>query len=238
MTIAGFDPSGGAGITADMEVLSRFGQAAAVITAVTYQNPDRVEGIHPLPPEAVISQFEAVSDYYRVMAVKIGLIYSPALVETVARIVGSLKDVPTVLDPILRSTSGTPLLLPEAKEALIADLLPTVKVVTPNLPELAALTAKPVDTADQETEAARALLAMGVKGVIVTGGHRPGDPDDRLVTAGEVIMIPGRRRDNFYPHGGGCRYSAALAAYLGEGFSLTDAARAAKKFVAEEWICL
>jgi hydroxymethylpyrimidine/phosphomethylpyrimidine kinase len=231
LTIGGFDPSGGAGITVDLPILSRFGHACSIITVITYQNPKEVRGDFPLPAVAVEEQFTAVLNHFRIVAVKVGL---PGTVETIhllMRFLAPLKGIPIVVDPICISSSGYRFMDGEIREALLTLLLPLATAITPNLPELAELTGLPTASRWEEITAARELISHGVDGVVVTGGHRDGKPDDVVITETGVAVVPGIRRPDFPAHGGGCRHSSALAGMLSRGIPLVEAAREARELI-------
>ncbi|MBK0401231.1 bifunctional hydroxymethylpyrimidine kinase/phosphomethylpyrimidine kinase [Limibaculum sp. M0105] len=236
LSIAGSDPSGGAGIQADIKAFSANGAyGMAALTALTAQNTQGVSGVHLVPPDFVAAQIDAVFADIRVDAVKIGMIatagIATAVAETLAR---HAPPVVVVLDPVMVAKGGASLLAPDAVEALRTRLLPLATVVTPNLPELAALLDQPEAT-DRDAMAAQAasLLARGPGAVLVKGGHLAAAASpDALVTAEGVVWLEGPRHETRNTHGTGCTLSAALAALLARGLDLQTAARTAKDYVA------
>ena len=239
LSIAGSDPSGGAGIQADLKAIAAnraYGMAA--LTALTAQNTQGVSGVHLVPPDFVRQQIEAVFDDVRVHAVKIGMIASGdiarALAAALAVALGARPEVPVVLDPVMVAKGGARLLDNDAVAALRAALLPRARVITPNLAEAAALLDAPpaADCAAMEAQA-RALLAEGPAAVLLKGGHLEGpDSPDLLATRDGLTWFEGRRHATANTHGTGCTLSAALAAQLGHGRPLKEAVAAAKTYVA------
>ena len=235
LSIAGSDPSGGAGIQADLKAIAAnraYGMAA--LTALTAQNTQGVSGVHLVPPDFVRQQIEAVFDDVRVHAVKIGMIASGDIARALAVALGARPDVPVVLDPVMVAKGGARLLDNDAVAALRAALLPLARVITPNLAEAAALLDAPLaaDRAAMEAQA-RALLAEGPAAVLLKGGHLEGpDSPDLLATHEGLTWFEGRRRATANTHGTGCTLSAALAAQLGHGRPLKEAVAAAKTYTA------
>lgn len=218
LAIAGSDPSGGAGIQADLKAISANGAyAMAALTALTAQNTRGVTGAHLPPPGFVADQIAAVFADIRVDAVKIGMLANAEIAAAVADALAAVGARNIVLDPVMIATSGDPLLAPEAVAVIRARLVPMAAVITPNLPEGAALVgaAEPKERA-QMTALAAALLAAGPEAVLLKGGHLPGgDSPDLLVSAGAQRWFDGTRLPGRPLHGGGCTLSAAIAAWLG-----------------------
>ncbi|MCO5144764.1 MAG: bifunctional hydroxymethylpyrimidine kinase/phosphomethylpyrimidine kinase [Aquamicrobium sp.] len=236
LSIAGSDPSGGAGIQADLKAFSARGvYGMAVLTALTAQNTRGVSGVHLVPAEFVARQIEAVFADVRVDAVKIGMIATAEIAEAVADALAAHRDVPVVLDPVMVAKGGAALLDPAAVDALTRRLLPLASVLTPNLPEAAALLGVPVAASRAEMAAQAAKLrALGAGAVLVKGGHLDGDDSpDVLATAGEPLWLEGRRLTTRNTHGTGCTLSSTLAAELAKGSPLPEAVCAAKAYVAE-----
>ncbi|MCQ4631508.1 bifunctional hydroxymethylpyrimidine kinase/phosphomethylpyrimidine kinase [Shinella sp. CPCC 100929] len=235
LSIAGSDPSGGAGIQADLKTFAARGTyGMAVLTALTAQNTQGVSGVHLVPPAFVAAQIAEVFSDVRVDAVKIGMIASAEISEAVANSLSSRRGLPIVLDPVMVAKGGAPLLAREAVEALTRRLLPRATVLTPNLPEAAALLgeAEAIDRAGMEDQARR-LLALGPKAVLLKGGHLPGtESPDVLATPDRLHWFEGVRVLTRNTHGTGCSLSSAIAAELGKGRTLADAAAAAKSFIA------
>ena len=227
LTIAGSDPSGGAGIQADLKTFLRFGvYGQSVVTLITAQNTRGVTAVELLPRELVLAQLDACLDDIGAHAIKTGALGSVTLIVAVAARLHRTPDIPLVLDPVLISKHGHPLAAPEAAHALVKHLLPRATVITPNRHEAAALAGRPVEGAD----AARALLDLGARAVLLKG---IGDgADDLLVTAVEEILLPGIRHRTRNLHGTGCTYAAAVTAHLALGHPLSEAARHAKAYIA------
>jgi hydroxymethylpyrimidine/phosphomethylpyrimidine kinase len=234
VTIAGSDSGGGAGIQADLKTFSALGvYGASVITALTAQNTRGVTSIHDVPSEFIGAQIDAVFSDLSVRAVKIGMLSQVPTIEAVA---AGLKRYPPnniVLDPVMVATSGDKLLKPDAIETLRRLLIPLARVITPNLPEAAALLDAGVaaDESDMHDQARR-LLALGAKAVLIKGGHGSGQESvDLLVEADGVTRLPAPRFATQNTHGTGCTLSSAIAAGLARGLGFTEAVRAAKSYV-------
>jgi hydroxymethylpyrimidine/phosphomethylpyrimidine kinase len=235
LTIAGSDSSGGAGIQADLKTFSALGvYGASAIVALTAQNTTGVTAIHDAPPAFIAAQIDAVMADLDVGAVKVGMV---SRAESIAAVADALErhGVETVvLDPVMVASSGARLLAEDAIEALKERLLPLALVVTPNLPEAAALTGR--TTAADEAEMAaqgRALQALGARAVLVKGGHGEGPESvDLLVEpGGATTRLASPRRRTRHTHGTGCTLSSAIAAGLARGASLGEAISAAKAYV-------
>jgi hydroxymethylpyrimidine/phosphomethylpyrimidine kinase len=219
LTIATSDSGGGAGIQADLKAFAAAGAyGTSVLVALTAQNTIGVTAIHELPPAFVREQLDAVFTDIGVDAAKTGMLFSRALIETVAGYIGS-HPVPLVVDPVMVASSGAKLLEDDAVDALVQTLFPLATVVTPNLFEARALTG--LDASRRELS--ERLHALGAAAAIVTGGH--GDPPvDHLFDGTDHIEIPVERHDIAATHGAGCTHSATLTALLARGESLVDAA--------------
>ena len=234
LTIAGSDSSGGAGIQADLKTFAALGvYGASVITALTAQNTQGVAGIHHVPADFVTAQIDAVFADLDVRAVKIGMVAETAVIDAV--IAGILRWSPThvVLDPVMVATSGDRLLAPEAVEALRRKLIPRAQLITPNLPEAAALLDEPV--AESESDIARQgqrLLALGCAAVLIKGGHGQGaESIDYLVTRDGSLALAAPRIATKNTHGTGCSLSSAIAAGLAKGEDMETAVRGAKAYI-------
>ncbi len=233
LSIAGSDPSGGAGIQADIKAISaNGGYAMAAITALTAQNTRGVSAVQMIEPAFVAEQIAALRADIRIDAVKIGMLGTSDMVSTVCAALAGL-DAPVVLDPVMVAKGGDRLLRADAVAAL-RDALAQASVITPNLPEAADLLGQ--DEAVSETgmeEQARALLALGPNAVLLKGGHLPGGAcPDLLATADGMLWLPGPRHATQRTHGTGCTLSSALATRLGQGMPLSQAASVAKAYVA------
>jgi hydroxymethylpyrimidine/phosphomethylpyrimidine kinase len=234
VTIAGSDSSGGAGIQADLKTFAALGvYGASVITALTAQNTQGVRAIHDVPADFIRAQIDAVFSDLDIAAVKIGMLSQAATIEAVAQGLVAHHARNIVLDPVMVATSGDRLLVPEAVEALRKLLIPRALVVTPNLPEAAALTGASVARNEQEMEVqARELLALGARNVLIKGGHGSGEESlDLLIGQGEVVRLSAKRIATRNLHGTGCTLSSAIAAGLAKGLDLKVAAREAKVYV-------
>jgi hydroxymethylpyrimidine/phosphomethylpyrimidine kinase len=241
LTIAGSDSGGGAGIQADLKAFAAAGgYGMTAIVALTAQNTLGVRAVHEVPATFVREQLEAVFGDIGVDAAKTGMLFSRAVIETVAEFL-SAHRIPLVVDPVLVASSGAKLLEDDAIEALVTRLFPLATVVTPNLLEAQALASNRLLQApararvghptvsnrllQAKSELAEALVELGAPAVIVTGGH--GDPVDHLFDGVRHLEIPVERHDVAATHGAGCTHSATLAALLARGLPLADAARGA-----------
>ncbi|MGO7038239.1 bifunctional hydroxymethylpyrimidine kinase/phosphomethylpyrimidine kinase [Rhizobium acaciae] len=235
LSIAGSDPSGGAGIQADLKAFSARGvYGMAVLTALTAQNTQGVSGVHLVPPQFVADQINAVFADVRVDAVKIGMIANAGIADAVAGALSDHRDIPIVIDPVMIAKGGAALLAPEAVDVLTYRLLPLATLLTPNLPEAAALLHQPVATnrADMAAQAER-LRALGPVAVVVKGGHLDSDESpDVLATAAGLHWFEARRVPTKNTHGTGCTLSSALAAELAKGASAQEAVAIAKVYLA------
>jgi len=234
VTIAGSDSSGGAGIQADLKTFSALGvYGASVTTALTAQNTQGVSAIHDVPADFVTEQIDAVFSDLDVNAVKIGMLSRIATIEVVAKGLDRYRARNIVLDPVMVATSGDRLLAPDAIEVVRTLLVPRALVVTPNLPEAAALLGcASADSEREMKEQARAILDLGAKSVLIKGGHGGGPESiDILVDATSVTRLVDVRVATRSTHGSGCTLSSAIAAGLARGLDLRDAVKNAKKYV-------
>ncbi len=234
LTIAGSDPSGGAGIQADLKTFTALGvYGASVITALTAQNTMGVTGVHKVPADFIRAQFVAVTSDLNVAAAKTGMLGDEETVLTVSNLIGNGRLGPVVVDPVMVATSGDVLLAPSAIAAVRDVLLPLAAVITPNLHEAARLLDRPV----AETEAdmqhqAEALLRFGCGAVLLKGGHAIGaDAVDILATPSAMLRLSKPRIDTRNTHGTGCTLAAALTARLARGRPLDEAAKSAKDYL-------
>jgi hydroxymethylpyrimidine/phosphomethylpyrimidine kinase len=234
LTIAGSDSSGGAGIQADLKTFSAFGvYGASVLTALTAQNTRGVQGVEPVRPAFVEAQLSSVLADLDVRAIKTGMLANGAIVSAVAAALTRVPAIPLVVDPVMVATSGDRLLEPDAIAALKGELFPRATVVTPNLPEAAALLGVAVAASEQQViEQARALARFGSGAVLIKGGHGEGrEAVDILVGGDAVLRLAAPRIETRHTHGTGCTLSAAIAALLARGTDLEEAARRAKAYV-------
>ena len=234
LTIAGSDPSGGAGVAADLKTFSALGvYGAAVITALTAQNTKGVFGIHDVPADFVAAQLNALFTDLDPNAVKIGMLANAATIDAVAAAVDRYQPPNVVLDPVMIAASGDRLLRADAIDALRNELMPRALLITPNLPEAAALLDADIasDEAAMRTQAER-LLAAGAKAVLMKGGHGTGpESADLLVEHTGVTRFAAARLATRNTHGTGCTLSSAIAAGLARGLALRAAVREAKAYV-------
>jgi len=232
LTIAGSDSGGGAGVQADLKTFSAFRVfGMSVITAVTAQNSLGVHGVFNLPPEFVARQIDAVLTDFGADAIKIGMLSTAPIIEAVAARLPAHRHGPVVLDPVMVAKSGDPLLEPAARSALMKAMLPLADVVTPNLPEAAALSGMTVDDERAMVEAARRILGLGARAVLVKGGHLADSATDILWDGRDVTRFPAPKLDSPNTHGTGCTYSSAIAAGLARGRPLRDAIAEGKAYV-------
>ena len=232
LTIAGFDPSSGAGITADIKAISSLSSyGVAAITAVTYQNTKEVAGYYALPSEALKHQLEAILGDIQVDAVKTGMLATRENIDAVASIISSYSLPHLVVDPVIYSTSGYPLLEEKGIKSLKERLIPLAEVITPNLNEAYLLAGIKVENLDHMKKAAEALFRLGAANVLITGGHLKGEATDLLYDGQEFIFFKERKIEGIEAHGLGCIFSAALATLLSQGFSLKDSISGAKKLI-------
>lgn len=233
LSIAGSDPSGGAGAQADLKTFSALGcYGMAAITALTAQNTRGVTASFPVAPDIVAAQIDAILSDIPPDAVKIGMVATPEIAETIAAALtrGAARNI--VLDPVLAPTQGAPLAAAGLEAALVAHLLPLARLVTPNIHEAGALTnTPPARDADEMAAQGRRLIARGARAVLVKGGHLDGEPIDVLIENGETRVFHGRRIATRHTHGTGCALSSAIAAELAKGAALIDAIAAAKAWL-------
>ncbi|MDD1535071.1 MULTISPECIES: bifunctional hydroxymethylpyrimidine kinase/phosphomethylpyrimidine kinase [unclassified Bradyrhizobium] len=234
LTIAGSDSSGGAGIQADLKTFAALGvYGASAITALTAQNTRGVTGIHAVPASFVTEQIDAVFSDLDVGAVKIGMVAQVTSIEAIAAALLRWSPGHVVLDPVMVATSGDRLLAAEAVNALRTKLIPLASVITPNLPEAAALLDEPVAASEAEIESqGRRLLALGCRAVLIKGGHGEGaESTDYLVSGEGTLALAAPRVATRNTHGTGCSLSSAVAAGLAKGEDLASAVRNAKTWI-------
>ena len=255
LTIAGSDSSGGAGIQADLKTFAAHGVfSMSVITAVTAQNTCGVTAVQDISPDIITAQIDAVFSDIRVDAVKIGMVSRTESIHAIAEALKKWQPPVIVVDPVMISKSGYPLLQPEACDALIKELLPLATLLTPNLPEAEAICgfsmqagephsqsknespagkAKPfsIKTEQDMEKAASHIISLGAKAVLVKGGHLEDSADDYLYDGKQGIWLSGARIQTQHTHGTGCTLSSALASNLAKGMKLIDAVKASKAYV-------
>ena len=239
LTIAGSDSGGGAGIQADLKTFSAFRVfGMSVITAVTAQNSVGVQGVFNVPPEFVGRQIDSVLTDFGADAMKIGMLATAPIIDKMTKRLRAYageasgrEPLRVVLDPVMIAKSGDPLLEPEARAALVKELLPLALLVTPNLHEAEALAGMPVATERDMEEAARRILALGPKNVLVKGGHLRDAATDILWNGRDLTRFTTVRLDSTSTHGTGCTFASAIAACLARGYALRDAISEAKAYV-------
>jgi hydroxymethylpyrimidine/phosphomethylpyrimidine kinase len=234
LTIAGSDSSGGAGIQADLKTFAAFGvYGASVITALTAQNTSGVAGIHLAPADFVTAQIDAVFSDLDVRGVKIGMVAQLATVDAIVAGLTRWSPKHIVLDPVMVATSGDRLLATDAVEALRTKLIPRASLITPNLPEAAALLDEPVAVSEAGIESqGKRLLALGCPAVLIKGGHGQGTESiDYLLSGNGIIALAAPRIATRNTHGTGCSLSSAIAAGLAKGEDMETAVRNAKVWV-------
>lgn len=231
LTIAGSDPSGGAGIQADLKTFHQFGvYGMSVITLLTVQNTCRVSAVETVAAQFVLDQLDAVLEDLPPQAAKTGALGSREVIEAIAgRAAGFLF--PLVVDPVMISKHGAPLIQEDARATLAHRLLPNAFLVTPNVHEAMALSGKEFTGQASLEEAARAIADLGPKAVLIKGGHLVADATDLLFAEGRFQPFPGKRVETPHTHGTGCTYSAAITAGLAKGAGLLEAISAAKQFI-------
>ena len=238
LSIAGSDSSGGAGIQADLKTFSALGvYGATAITAITAQNTRGVHSQLAIVPEMVYQQIVAVVDDIKPSAIKIGMLSNAEIAGVVAEALASC-DVPIILDPVMVSSSGHRLLSVEAQEVVKRRLLPMAALITPNIPEMEALTAMPLSTLEQKHAAARHLIELGAQAILLKGGHAEGDTKTDILyrRMGDgvdttYLSTPTIVTRNI--HGTGCTLSSAIAAYMARGMALDVAVKSAKSYISE-----
>ena len=238
LSIAGLDPSGGAGIIADIKTFAAFGcYGAAAVTSVTFQNTSGVFGAVHQTADSVRQQVQPIIDDFRVHSVKTGMLPTAEIIEETARLVSENDLRNVVVDPVVRSTSGYDLIDDAALRILIERLFPLSDVVTPNLPEAERITGIAIESDQDIEDAARMMRSMGAKNVLIKGGHRrisgsgPLTARDHLFLAGKIETFESEFIDTNATHGTGCTLASAIAANLALGKDLVGSVEEAKKFV-------
>ncbi|NIO09630.1 MAG: bifunctional hydroxymethylpyrimidine kinase/phosphomethylpyrimidine kinase [Deltaproteobacteria bacterium] len=234
MTIAGSDSGAGAGIQADLKTFAAFGvYGTSIITAVTAQNTQRVTQVLELPVAMIASQIDAVVQDIGTSAVKTGMLANAEIISTVAAKIREHGLTNLVVDPVMVAKGGTPLLRKDAMETLRSELIPLATIVTPNIPEAEELTGVQGSGTNQIKEAARHLIDMGARSVVIKGGHRKGPAKDTFYDGVTFRELSAARISTSYTHGTGCTYSAAIAANLARGATVEEAVAGAKKFITQ-----
>jgi hydroxymethylpyrimidine/phosphomethylpyrimidine kinase len=234
LTIAGTDPSGGAGIHADLKTFQELkSYGMSVITSVVAQNTTGVQAVHHLPLDMITQQFDSILSDMPVDAYKTGMIASVDMMKAIKEKISKL-DVPYVMDPVMVATSGDALINENARRYLQEHLLPLATIVTPNIPEAEFLTGRSIKTISAMQDAAKQLVHQyGAGAALVKGGHLTGDATDILYDGGKMYMFTAERVHTKNTHGTGCTYSAAITAYLGQGVPLPIAVEKSKQFITQ-----
>ena len=235
LTVAGSDPSSGAGIQADLRVFNKLGlYGTSAVTAITSQNTKKVNEVFPLPPEQVSAQLEAVSEDYTISAAKTGMLPTAGIVEVLASWFESNKTIPLVIDPVYRSSSGFRLVEHDAIMKATELLWPLCDLVTPNVYEAGVLSGMKIDSASHARDAARALSSLGAGAVCITGCKWNDGSTDIFFDGESFEEIPGEKIGGASEyHGTGCIYSAAATSYMALGMSALNAVKEAKQLVEE-----
>ena len=232
LTIAGSDSGGGAGIQADLKTFAALGcYGASVLTALTAQNTRGVTAVHAPPPTFVAAQIDAVLSDIGADAIKTGMLFDAAIIEAVAdRLLAHGATERLVVDPVMVAATGARLLADDAIDAVRKRILPLAMVATPNLPEAAALTGRPIEDEEQAIEAARRIQDFGPRWVVIKGGHGGGPESVDLVVGPDGVFerLVAERVDTRHTHGTGCSFASALCAGLARGMDVVQAATEAK----------
>jgi hydroxymethylpyrimidine/phosphomethylpyrimidine kinase len=236
LTIAGSDSGGGAGIQADLKTIAALGgYGMTALTALTAQNTQGVQAIHAVPPAFLKAQLQSVLDDIGVDAIKIGMLHAPEIVEVVAWAIDHYQPAHVVLDPVMVATSGDRLIAQETVAELVRQLFPRVTLITPNLDEAEWLLGHPIGTAQDLPGAARELLALGARAVLLKGGHLAGDEvvDWLEVPGSDPLRLASARIDSPNVHGTGCTLSSAIATHLALGHALAESVRWARAYIVQ-----
>lgn len=232
LTIAGSDSGGGAGIQADIKTMTMNGVfAMSAITALTAQNTTGVQGIYEVTPEFLARQIDSVFTDLRPDAVKIGMVSSSPLIETIAERLRFYRAENIVVDPVMVATSGARLIAEEAVDTLKRCLFPLSAVLTPNIPEAEVLCGETIKTVKEMEQAAQIIGKRFSCAVLLKGGHTVNDANDLLYDSGTLRWFYGKRIDNPNTHGTGCTLSSAIASNIAKGFSLTESVERAKEYI-------
>ena len=231
LSIAGSDPSGGAGIQVDLKTFQRLGAfGMAIPAALTIQNSQGVVAAYSIAPQAVSQQLETLLLDIKPDAIKTGMLLTKQAVEVVAKVIKKSEIRNLIIDPVIRSSSGRPLLRPDAVKSLKQNLFPLALLITPNIPEAEVLTGMGISTDEEMDFAAGVLLDMGPSYVLIKGGHQRGPATDTLYGGKTVLSFSTLRRTGAF-HGTGCVLSSAIAVFIAQGFPVEKAVEKAKQFV-------
>jgi len=233
LTIAGWDPSGGAGLAADLKTIAAFGHyGVGVVTSVTAQSTQGIQAIYDLPMEFIAQQIESLTSDIEIHAVKVGMLGTTRTVNIVASLIQSLKLRNVVVDPVLKSTSGTALLEKKGIPALKEKLLPLADVVCPNMDEAAVLTGVKVSDLQGMKDAAKQLVKLGAKHGVVTGGHLGARAIDVMYDGKQFSIYDSTKLQTTNTHGAGCTFASAVACNLARNLPTAEAVDYAKRYVA------
>jgi len=233
LSIAGWDPSAGAGLAADIKTIAAFGHyGVGVVTSVTAQSTQGIHAIYDLPMEFIAQQIESLTSDIEIHAVKVGMLGTARTASIVTSLIQSLKIANVVVDPVLKSTTGTALLEKKGIPVLKEKLLPLADVVCPNMDEAAALTGLKVTDLQSMKEAARQLVKLGPRHAVVTGGHLGARAIDVLYDGKQFSIYDSTKLQTTNTHGAGCTFATAVACNLARNMSVAEAVDAAKRYVA------
>lgn len=232
LSIAGSDCSGGAGIQADIKTFSAHGVfGMSVIVSVVAENTSRVIDIQDITPDMIKKQIDAVFEDIEVDAVKIGMLSTPACMNAVAEKLLEYHPANVVIDPVMYAKNGCPLMDPTSVDTLIKTIIPLADILTPNIPEAEKIAGMQITSASDMETAAKKILAMGCKAIVVKGGHAIGNALDVLYDGEKFYHFETARIDTKNTHGTGCTFSSAIASQLAKGLSLPDAVQKSKEYV-------
>lgn len=234
LTIAGTDPTGGAGIQADLKTFSALGcYGMSVITALVAQNTCGVRAIHSVPPDFVLAQLQAVMEDVLPDAIKIGMVHSLELVNVIAKVLKQYPQIPVVFDPVMIATSGDRLIEERTIEAIVTQLFPLSALITPNMDEASLLAGMPVKTVEDMKVSSEKIMDMGTNALLLKGGHLESAQLTSLLIEkkGLIKALYSDKIETKNMHGSGCTLSSAIAAYLARGFALAEAVSKAQDYV-------
>ncbi|MEG0917493.1 MAG: bifunctional hydroxymethylpyrimidine kinase/phosphomethylpyrimidine kinase [Myroides sp.] len=236
LTIAGFDGSGGAGIQADIKTISALGcYATSVLTALPVQNTIGVRNIFPIPVQAVSEQIESILDDIFPDAIKIGMVHTPELVETIVETLAKYKKIPIVFDPVMVATSGHRLIVEETIQTIIEKLFPISDIITPNMDEASILANMEVKTLDDMKIAGENIKELGCKYILLKGGHQTTEKITSLFYSDkdDFQTFESLKLNTKNTHGSGCTLSSAIASFIAQGKSMDEAVALAQNYVSE-----
>ncbi|HIJ59325.1 MAG TPA: bifunctional hydroxymethylpyrimidine kinase/phosphomethylpyrimidine kinase [Nitrospirae bacterium] len=236
LSIAGFDPTSGAGTQADLKVFARLGAyGLSVATSITIQDSRGVYDVLPIDSKFFFRQLSCLANDFDINGIKIGMVFSPETVLALCKFLESFKDIPVIYDPVISSSTGYLLMKKETLRAIIKNLIPLTTVITPNIKEAEMIIGKRIKTLDDLKDAVKVLHKIGANNVIITGGHFDKIDNKQLTLetiydGKEIFFIKGKKLKGEY-HGTGCVFSSALTFYMTEGFDLLMASKKTRRFV-------